>query len=398
MTRVVVVGAAKSGTSALFAAIRSSENWVAIYETGNQGQIEFLTSHPAPRCVTKVLLRRVVARNLDLAGFDRSVYLVRDPRDVLISWMLFRPLLAGSASSPAFVAEFLATLRRKEADPPSVSLHDIEAVYRRHGVGAPFVERFHRAFADELAVRARYPDMYRLRYEDFRAGEIDAVSRYLGVPLRTDVRVGEHIAHNERAKSSGGWRHWFTSSDIETYRPVFEEQLTRHGYDLDWTLASSPHIDPRTASGYLERNLGRPRLVGAGRAESLSRYRYTEERLSVLASGIADGREAAMIELAFVHLRGLAGPPDFDAARELLDDAIARGNGYAMIHRGFAAQNRLPGFGRGAAAHFASARNVLGERRAERLVEELDAAWREHVLPFLARSPGPRIRSLLGAG
>ncbi len=385
---VVVVGAAKSGTSALFSAIRSSGHWLAIYETNHQGQVHFLTTHSAPRRVTKVLLSRVVERGLDLTGFDHRVHIVRDPRDMLVSWMLFRPLLGGSARNPEFLSEFCGALRRKEADPRSVPLAELEDVYRRHGVGRPFAERFERAFADEDTVCERYPDLHRIRYEDFLAGEVADLARQIGVPVRTEVSVGQHIAHNERAKTAGGWRHWFTPPDVDTYRPLFEAQLRRHDYELDWTLEAAPRIDPETGSRYVEKNLERPRLVGAGRPEMLARAEYTPERIALLVSGVADGREAAMVELALVHLRGLGSAQDFGAARELLADAAARGNGYAMIHLGLAARYRVPGFGKASGAYFRQAVEVMGRRRATRLIGELNRGWQKHVLPATSTASG----------
>ncbi|GAA0619631.1 hypothetical protein GCM10009547_22670 [Sporichthya brevicatena] len=397
---MVVVGAAKSGTSALFSAIRSQGDWLAIYEANHQGQIQFLTTHPAPRRVTKVLQSRIVERGLDLTGFDHRIHLVRDPRDMLISWILFRPLIGAAARDPEFVSEFCGALRRKEADPRSVSLADLEEIYRRHDVGRPFAERFSRAFADEAAVCERYPDMHRIRYEDFLASDVDDLARRIGVPIRTEVTVGDHIAHNERSKTAGGWRHWFTPVDVDAYRPLFDPALQRHGYDLDWTLATEPTIDPATGSGYVERNLTRPRLVGAGRPEMLARDRYTPERIEMLNSGVADGREAAMVELALVHLRGVNGPRDFAAARELLEDAAARGNGYAMIHLGLAARYRAPGFGKASGRYFRQAVEVMGRQRATRQIGEFDRGWREHVLPagaagrsqrWLLRGPWSRV-------
>ncbi len=403
MTSIVVVGAAKSGTSALFAAVRNVGEWLAIYEINNERQVAFLANHPAPQRMTKILVRRVVERNLNLAAFDKQVYIVRDPRDLLVSWMLFRPLLHNSTSDSDFMTEFLTALRKKEADPASVSIADLEAIYLRRGLDMPFARRLNRGFFDQKAVLGQYPEMHVLRYEDFLAGKVDAVAEYLGIPIQTKVRLGEHSGYNERSKSSGGWRHWFTPADVETYRPLFEKQLVKWDYDLDWTLAENPVINPATSSEYLERNRNRPQLIGNGPDQFLPAAAYTEERLSVLTSGISDGREAAMIELSLVYLRGVGFPQDVAAARDLLDDASARGNAYAMVHRGLGARYRVPGFGSDAASHFTAAARVTGRKRTDAMIAELDGPWRAHILPVTGKArpfavPSERIRLQLSDG
>ncbi|GAA0619641.1 hypothetical protein GCM10009547_22690 [Sporichthya brevicatena] len=403
MTCIAVVGAAKSGTSALFAAVRNVGDWLAIYEMNNERQLAFLTNHPAPQRMTKILVRRVVERNLNLAAFDKQVYLVRDPRDMLISWMLFRPLLHGSAHDDDFWNEFVGTLRKKEADPASVSIADLEAIYLRRGLDMPFARRLRRGFSDQKHVLTQYPDMHVLRYEDFLDGKVDAVSEYLGIPIATKVRLGEHSGYNERSKSAGGWRHWFTPGDVETYRELFDPQLAKYDYDLDWTLASDPQINPATSSEYLERNRNRPQLIGNGPEQFLPADRYDDTRLAVLRSGVQDGREAAMIELALVYLRGVHQPQDLAAAKELLEDASARGNAYAMVHRGLGARYRVPGWGTDPGPFFSKAASIAGRKRTDQIILALDPAWRQHVLPAAGKArpfavPTERIRIQLADG
>jgi len=71
-----------------------------------------------------------------LQGFDRNVLIVRDPRDVVISWLLYKPLLADRHEDTGFIESFTDLLRRKESKPDAVSILDLEEFYATHDAPA----------------------------------------------------------------------------------------------------------------------------------------------------------------------------------------------------------------------------------------------------------------------
>src|SRR4249919_3624194 len=126
--RIVVVGLGKSGTTALIYAIRAAmpADTEVIFEPHAFVPVR------EPNVAAKVLLNP--AFPLDGAfyrQFERIILLLRDPRDLLISKALYRiyggtPLHADRAK----LEEYVALLRAKEKDPPSVSFLRIVALFQ----------------------------------------------------------------------------------------------------------------------------------------------------------------------------------------------------------------------------------------------------------------------------
>jgi len=64
-----------------------------------------------------------------------------------------------------------------------------------------------------------------------------------------------HLAGSEkrviRSKAYGNWKDWFTISDVEFYRPIYNEYMEMFGYQDNWDLNANPLIDPRLSSQYV---------------------------------------------------------------------------------------------------------------------------------------------------
>lgn len=377
MPAIVIVGMPKSGTSALYAAVKQHGNWHAIFEISNERQLAYLVRHAAPRKLAKILLSVVHEHGLDLAGFDRRIAIVRDPRDAVISWLLYRPFLHGNYRNQAFMDELLEWLERKERAPRAVSVQDLHAVYDRHGIGYTRPAQFRTLFEAERETLERYPDMAILRYEDFVDGRLDAPAAHLGVPLEAKPALGAHVSFNERSKSYGAWRHWFTPADVDVYRAGFDAYVQRHGYDTSWELAVDPVIPAATSSVHIRKHADRLLAQPESTGHLLERDRYTDERRAVLESAVDDGRETAMVELALVRRTGVYEPHDDAGAVALLEDVAARGNPMALVHRGLAHRYGVggPRDEAAASAAFARAVQIRGNRRTKQMMADYDALW-----------------------
>ena len=108
------LGLPKSGTSALHAAIKAARNPLCLFEPTRANQDEYLLKCEVEHRLAQVMLPVLDDRAVPPGAFDRTVLIVRDPRDVLVSWLLYRPLLRQGKANPAFIADFLAALRQKE--------------------------------------------------------------------------------------------------------------------------------------------------------------------------------------------------------------------------------------------------------------------------------------------
>jgi hypothetical protein len=138
--KIVVYGLAKSGTSALFYKIRNSlaPGTIELFEPSSYGTADHFRArlralrrgHIAPDVLAKVLPWDLIpVRMRDFDRFDRQLLLVRDPRDRLVSDLLYRSYNSAFADGDPPALEFLRLLKAKEAEPGRIPiLRLVEAV------------------------------------------------------------------------------------------------------------------------------------------------------------------------------------------------------------------------------------------------------------------------------
>lgn len=249
--KIVIVGRAKSGTTALFYSIRSAmpANTYCLFEPVGYEQDE------NSFVLAKVLINvRKPPRFRDFDGFDRKILIVRDPRDIAVSQLLYSFYSVDPPWTDEQAAPFFALLRSKEEDPRSVSVVELwNFSNRSRSKPDTWIARFDRTFEHLMAFHRAHPEYHLVRYEDFIAGRIQALESYLGLKLPQTISVPETTRRVERAKSSGDWRHWFTPDDVACFKPTCEQAIRYFGYDGDWSLAEHPVIRPEHASGYVRR-------------------------------------------------------------------------------------------------------------------------------------------------
>ncbi len=258
--KIEVLGNAKTGTTGLYNSIRAPlrelhPDALTLFEPRTSA-LQLLTRHDVPFAL---LVKAMINKNgMDVGydAFNRHVLIARDPRDTLVSQLLYLPLQPHGVRGRGAenLDAMLAALRAKEDDPASRLFREvfelgIELMDRDvHWSWDKYLERF--------AVAERLNDTYDcfvLRYEDFTDNRLDRLSDYLGLRVRPIVpeRVEEQYGHVVRTATHGEWRNWFVGSDIDFFRPLFKTYMDAFGYDDDWSLAPSPVIPPETASGYV---------------------------------------------------------------------------------------------------------------------------------------------------
>lgn len=330
---ILVIGQPRSGTTALYSAIKQAGAFTCLHEPSRADEFQRFQELPARRKLTKVLSHTFWSHlGGDADGFSHRVLIHRDPRDVVVSWLLYRPLLRDNWRNRAFIDEFLELLDAKERDPAGVSLLELHAVFARYAIHHTTVESYQRFAEMDRRFVDRYPDTVLCSYDALNDGQFERLDRYLGLRLPRDATLSAHVEHNLRARRSGTWRHWFTPRDVEAFRVVFDPVLTELGYETSWELASVPSIAPDESSGYVRRHLAsmasRPSAYGRLRGPEA----YTESLVRALSSAAEDGKEGALIESALLALAGWVGPPDHRRARRLLTEAAERGSHTAYVH------------------------------------------------------------------
>ena len=260
MRHIVIVGSSKTGTTGLFYSVvrgleSTGEPVYSLYEQHSARIYESLDKYAPERLVVAKLL--VTNKEFDrevAAPFSHRILIVRDPRDTLVSALLFFPVLAINAGTgDDRIADFTELIRRKEKDPQSISM---KRLLRRGYALFSSEPKTRSTFSSRFRKTIRYDDRvdsFVVTYEAFVDGELGDLEDFLSLKLgsRESARSRSHIARSGRY---GGWRNWFTPDDIPYFRPLLEGYMRRYGYPDDWELADQPLIDSETASVYVERS------------------------------------------------------------------------------------------------------------------------------------------------
>lgn len=223
--------------------------------------------HGDPGDVVAKVLIGANLRAETFSHFEKKITLVRDPRDRMVSRLLYSQFSAGYLKDDECVRQVMECLIRKERDPSSVSILDVlEIAGRAEGkqdAVSDFVQGSKRShgFFDDYFSSIRDSVLY--YYEDFVSGKYSLLEEYLGMPLMGEAEVPDAYGRVNRTKGSGDWRNWFTEEDVLAFRPLFSPWLERYGYDPeDWALNASPVIRSEHCSEYYLRLVNERRRRG----------------------------------------------------------------------------------------------------------------------------------------
>ncbi len=253
--RIIVAGLSKSGTTALFFKVKRSlaETSISLFEPK-----EPTADFQAPNVIVKMLIDRARDYSVQMdafSGYDKKVLIVRDPRDQLVSSFLYNIRHSVICKEDRKLEIFLDKLKEKERDPQSVSLIQLFSLLTELEGNAfdptSLLNQIQLLGKVGLGFANQHPDYFLISYEDFIAGNISALEKYMGFPLYAQANVTPDLKRVERTKGSGSWRHWFTPIDIAFFREAMHPFMQRFGYENDWQLAPQPVILPEHSSLYV---------------------------------------------------------------------------------------------------------------------------------------------------
>ena len=374
MTSILIAGPAKSGTSALYSSAKDNlPECIPIFEPCRDYQFEFIRRKitEGEQLVSKIIYTNVELEKNNFSYFDKLLVIARDPRDMLVSWLLYVSFLNERYKNDEYRKKFIALLKKKEADPSSVSLVEIAHLMNSHGFELKSDEDFTLDLIGAKHFLEKYPDCFLIKYEDFLAGDVSELNHYSGLTLGTDTEVSHYVKYNSRSRSAGNWRHWFTAEDIEHYRPLMLEYMTYFGYEDDWSLSENPVIEAKVSSKYVKRYFKRlkklPNRFGLLRTEA----EYTPKFITHLKSAAANGAEGAMIELALAALYGYQEQEVENTYEYWINRAIKYGSPSALVHLGVAIESGIITDNRNPAKLYSRAGELLGNAATKRMMQEV---------------------------
>ena len=212
--------------------------------------------------LAKVIISQPQASNfLTFLEFDRKIFLVRDPRDWLISGILFSIQESRSICEDEKKLNHLIRLFiQKEQDPTSISTVRLmeEVGLASHDQNLQeTVQWLKRLYEYLFRFEDRLRNPFLMKYEDFVHERLSELESYLGFPLEGKALVDEPHDHVPRTLSSGDWRNWFTPQDVNFFRPLFAAHMLHYGYEDEWELPGHQVVRTEHCSEYIRRTVNK---------------------------------------------------------------------------------------------------------------------------------------------
>jgi hypothetical protein len=262
MEKIVILCQPKTGTTGTYYKIENSlsdKSVTGLFEPQNSN-IDIKEDYQY--LVAKVLLREFYTFDYSpFLSFDKIIYIIRDPRDWLISLIIFQMRSPYIASNPEIASELINLLRKKESSPKSVSVYSLVEIIAKSSNKYESTLDYFDWIRKEINWLKKFEgnlkNYHLLRYEDFVDDKLDSLENFLGFNLhKGDAQPAHCHSHTVRTKGYGNWKDWFIESDIGFFQPLFQDYMLRHQYEDDWTLNKNPYLDPKYSSEYVTRNMG----------------------------------------------------------------------------------------------------------------------------------------------
>lgn len=264
--KTVIYGLARSGTTALFYKIRESlpADTICLFEPARFDPRIIRKNRDMsgrePFVLAKILPFRPFNPSAaeSFAHFEKQILIVRDPRDRLISRLLYGVYSCNFFDDNHKLGRFLQLLKHKESDPHSVSMKKLLTTFSElDGERSSFADwashyQDH-SIRKPIEFHLQHEGLFLFRYEDMIDERLDSLGRYLGVSLNAATSVPRELSRVPRTKNYGGWRDWFTPDDIEDLCPILQPFMDRYYPTSDWELSLSPTIPAEHGSSYIRR-------------------------------------------------------------------------------------------------------------------------------------------------
>lgn len=273
--KILIAGLSKTGTTGLL--------YLIVNSMDKKPRILFEPSVCPSDVVSEtkdVVAKVLIGGNLNIpsfAHFEKKITIIRDPRDRIVSSLLYSQYDANYLKNNARVDVVRKCLEKKETNPGEVSLTKILDTIGNATDLPNKSLRFQKSIAvlldsfDNYIASTDYSLLY--KYEDFVSGKYDAIAQYLDLNITGTAEVPDNLQRVNRTKGFGDWRNWFTDEDVQIYKPILSTWLKKYGFDSDdWKLNDHPTILPEHCSEYFMRLVNESRLKHNRKSVALKHY------------------------------------------------------------------------------------------------------------------------------
>lgn len=196
------------------------------------------------------IIRVPVPNYESFMGYEKKIFMVRDPRDNLVSYMLYMVVNSRYLVRRPRAKQLISLIQEKEANPRTVSVRRILALMSELN-NSDFIGLLNQWRKFSVKFLDANSDFFLFKYEDYIAGNMNLLEDYLGFQFKDTNDVPREYSFVARTKKSGDWRNWFLDEDVDYFRPGMQPYMEKYGYPDDWTLPGKPTLDPACGSGYV---------------------------------------------------------------------------------------------------------------------------------------------------
>ena len=262
MKSALVVGMQKTGTTIVASVLESSIPGAGLYMEPKRVAFFEKCAKSGDPVVVKIIYEHWMQRQSLLRGIihgetgfrpDKTVAIIRDPRDGLISALMYgayQCVLDGANKDQ--VDEWVEIIRDKEAYPEKHSvislIENMNKIFNIEHTQNSFFDNF-MSYSAWIADTLDY--LYVLRYEDFIAGNTADLAAYLGIRLKRAQELIPKLQRVSRTRGSGDWRKLMLPQDVSFWKERYGSAFEIHGYD-DWEVHPE-RLDPAVGSDYILR-------------------------------------------------------------------------------------------------------------------------------------------------
>ncbi|WP_291321550.1 hypothetical protein [Desulfonatronospira sp.] len=251
--KILIAGLPKSGTTGLL--------YLLFNSFGKRPRIVFEADEcPADLVNEKrdVLAKVLIRPQLTVDSFncfDYKITIIRDPRDRLISALLYSQYHSDLLDQDDYVNKVRQCLEEKEAHPAKISYLEILRRLSEFSGKKIEIKKQKKQINNSMRLLHQYLSGMNgslvYKYEDFVAENYSPLQKFLGINITGKARVPDRLKRVARSKSSDSWRVWFTQEDVQVLKPAITPWLKEFGYDYqDWRLSDDSEIDPEHCSRY----------------------------------------------------------------------------------------------------------------------------------------------------
>ncbi|WP_111976375.1 hypothetical protein [Algibacillus agarilyticus] len=237
--RILILSLSRSGSTALYYQILAEmpKSTLEIFEPS----IDLLKLKDLPsQCIAKVIIDSSRMESLSplIEKFDHVIVLVRDPRDRLVSSMLF----AMHGVDKEELDRRLHHLKQKSESPIETPFLDLIAnIYPGWTV-----EKVCKQVSTDLKLVDEVLCFSKrcicIKYEMFIQNSIEDLRDQLGLNSHGQYSIPEKHAYGKRRVKSGDWKNWFLSSDVTHLKPFMQPFILNYQYEATWEHSESPCI------------------------------------------------------------------------------------------------------------------------------------------------------------